>query len=146
MPTPVYSTSGSPQKGRTSPIMRVPQARVMAALMPTYPEDPPFEWPLLTRAALSLRAGYTAISGTVTRALNGIRPSSSCGNPQTGLLELGYIETVQLDIDGVVETNYRATSSGIVAYQAYVASGKGIPTVRDAGRCTNCRYIKRRKM
>ena len=120
--------------------LRTPQARVMAALVSKYPDDPADEWPLLTRPRLAVRAGYTAISGTVTRALNGIRAGSSSGDPHPGLLALGYVEEVPVDVDGVTETNYRATAAGVRAYWAYLASGGKLPPVRDAAVCTNDRY------
>ena len=121
--------------------LRTPQARVLAALVPAYLDDPVSEWPLVTRAQLAVRAGYTAISGTVTRALNGVRAGSSSGEPHPGLLALGMIEEVALDIDGRIETNYRTTHLGVAAYRRYVESNGGeLPKVRDAAICTNDRY------
>ena len=37
--------------------LRLQQARVLAVLMPEYPSQPPFDWPLLTRTCLCLRLG-----------------------------------------------------------------------------------------
>lgn len=125
------------------PPMRVPQARVLKALVPAYPEDPPFEWPLVTRAMLGVRAGYTVISGTVTRALNGIQPGSSSGDPHLGLLALGLVEVIVLDIEGVSEDNYRITAAGIRAFREYTAAnGDKLPPLKDAASCTNDRYAK----
>ncbi len=123
-------------------VLRTPQARVLAALQPTDLTDPVSEWPLVTRAQLGIRAGYTAISGTVTRALNGIREGSSSGDPHKGLLALGLVEEVVLDVEGVMETDYRATPAGVVAYQAHLAATGTLPQVKDAALCVNDRYRK----
>ena len=123
-------------------ILRTPQARVLAVLMPTNPTAHPINWPCITRAQLGARAGYTATSGTVTRALNGVREGSSSCEPHKGLLSLGLIEEIILDIDGVSETNYQITSAGIEAYLAYTAAHKTLPALRDASICTNDRYKK----
>lgn len=121
--------------------LRAPQARVLAALMPEFPDDPVAEWPLATRAVLGIRAGYTAISGTVTRALNGIRPGSSSGDPHLGLLSRGLVEEVVLEIEGVKELNYRITATGIVACQKYMKIHGTLPVIKDAATCTNKRYM-----
>ena len=121
--------------------LRTPQARVLAALQPDDPTDSLWHWPTVTRAQLGIRAGYTAISGTVTRALNGIREGSSSGDPHLGLLALGYVEEVILDIEGTKEVNYRATQAGVRAYKAYMSTNEGkLPQLRDATTCTNDRY------
>lgn len=123
--------------------LRTPQARVLAALMPNDTTEPVSEWPLITRAQLGINAGYTALSGTITRVLNGVREGSSSGDPHPGLLARGMIEEVVLDIDGVKEVNYRTTAAGIRAYQAHVAiHGKQLPNVRDKKACVNDRYKK----
>ena len=118
--------------------LRVPQARVLRALMPDYPEDPPSEWPILTRAILSVNAGYTAISGSITRALNGIRPGSSSGDAHLGLLALEYVTVEEVDIEGVVEQSYRITKAGIEAFKIFFAkNGGSLPPLRDAALCVN---------
>lgn len=129
--------AGQPARSAANPALRTPQARVLAAIQPDDPGDPAFEWPILTRARLAVRAGYTAISGTVTRALNGIRAGSSSGDAHPGLLALGYIEEVVLDIEGVSEVNYRATTAGVRAYQLHLATVGQLPKVKDAVVCTN---------
>lgn len=78
----------------------------------------------------------------MTRALNGIRAGSSSGPPCKGLLELGLVEEVVLDIDGVQETNYRATTAGVREYANFIASGGRLPAVKDASLHTNDRYKK----
>ena len=121
--------------------LRTPQARLLRALMPDNPETYWTEWPLLDRAALGVRAGYTAISGSVTRALNGIRPGSSSGDAHLGLVALGFVSVVELDVDGVRELSYRATPEGVRAYREFSAK-KTLPPVRDISTCTNHRYKK----
>jgi hypothetical protein len=123
------------------PPLRVPQARVLRALVPADHDSDPSDWPLLTRALLGQRAGFTEKSGSVTRALNGIRAGSSSGDAHAGLVALGYVETVDIDLDGVVEVSYRATRAGVAAYLAFLASGGELPPVRDAASATNRRYV-----
>ena len=138
VPSPI-----NPFGGGANPRLRIPQARVLSALLPPYPDDPPSEWPLLNRAVMGLRAGYTAISGSITRALNGIHPDSSSGDPHLGLLALGYVETVEIDVEGVIEVNYRITRAGVQAIQRHVATkGKELPKVRDRLAATNHKYRK----
>lgn len=122
--------------------IRTPQARVLAVLQPDNYADPISEWPLVTRAKLGVRAGYTAISGTVTRALNGIRMNSSSGDPHLGLIARGMVEEVILNIEGITETNYRATIVGIQAYQKHISTTGELPKLRSAVICTNDRYKK----
>lgn len=117
--------------------LRKPQARVIRALVPDDPSSYWTEWPIYNRAWLAIKAGFTPISGTVTRALNGIRPGSSSGPPHLGLLALGYVEEESLEVDGVQETYYRATPAGVRAYQAYVAGHGPLPPVKDAASATN---------
>lgn len=141
MPVSTKIDPFSKQPIRDGEPLRTPQARVLAALMPTYPNDPVSEWPLVTRAQLAARAGYTAISGSVTRALNGIKFGSSSGDPHPGLLVSGLVEEVPVEVEGLVETNYCATAAGIQAYCTYLAAQGGkLPQLRDASVCTNDRY------
>lgn len=122
--------------------LRIPQARVMNALMPAYPDDPITEWPLITRSQLAVKAGYSVISGTVTRVLNGIhKDNKTTGNPHPGMIQRGYIEVVVVDVEGVKETNYRITPSGIRAVQRFVKSGRKLPPLRDSKLCINDRYL-----
>lgn len=122
--------------------LRIPQARLLQVLMPAYPEDPPCEWPLVTRTMLGMRAGYTAISGTVTRALNGIRATNrTSGDPHPGIIERGFIEVVTVNVEGVNEVNYRITKEGIQVFQEFLSHGGSIPPVKDAQLCVNDRYL-----
>ncbi len=123
--------------------LRIPQARLLSALMPKYPEDPPSEWPLITRVQLAIRAGYSVISGSVTRALNGIHETNTTsGDPHLGIVGKGMVELITVDVEGVSEVNYRITHAGIRAFQLFLTSGRKIPPVRDASLCVNDRYLK----
>lgn len=125
------------------PNLRVPQARVLRALMPVDARDPQDEWPLLTRGVMAVRAGYSEISGSVTRALLGIKEGNkTSGDPHPGIVQLGLVETTMLDIDGVTETNYRITRLGIRAFQRFLQEGGKLPPVKDASVHTNQRYAK----
>ena len=92
--------------------LRTPQARVLAALAPADPSDPVSEWPLVTRAQLRCKMGFSP-THTMNRLLNGQndRPGSKHTNP--GLIPLGLIEVVVLNIEGVDEVNLRITKKGI---------------------------------
>lgn len=140
------SGKGPPREGghqdnkpKPSPVdLRTPQARILGALRPTDETEPLIEWPLLNREFLGVRAGYTAISGTVTRALNGIRESNkTSGVPHAGLVDLGLVEVVTVDVDGIKEINYRATLEGVRAYDAYIARWGALPPVKNAVESTN---------
>lgn len=123
--------------------LRIPQARILKALMPLHPDDPPFEWPMITRSQLAIRAGYTIISGSVTRALNGIRDTNTTsGDPHLGLIGKGMVESVTIDVEGLGEVNYRITAKGIKEFQFFLKSGGRIPALRDRAICINTRYMK----
>lgn len=130
-----------PPKQQLDTSLRTPQARLLNALMPKNPGDEPFDWPLLNRSALGVQAGYTAISGTVTRALNGV-PEGSPNNPHPGLLERRLIEEVEIELDSGVEINYRITAIGVIVFKQWLADGNTIPPPRDKSLCTNDRYRK----
>lgn len=121
--------------------LRIPQLRVLCALMPENPDTYWTEWPMLTRGDLGVRAGYTPISGSITRALNGLREGSSSGPPFPGLIALSLVEEVNVNLDGVQETNYRITKAGVEEYLKYI-SKKPLPPVKDSSICINERYKK----
>lgn len=109
--------------------LRIPQVRVLRALA---------GGALLSRPRLGEAAGYTAISGTITRALNGLREGSSSGPAHPGLLALGYVAEVRLELDGgVTETAYRITPAG---RDALAAADADVPPPRDKKSCINDRY------
>ena len=124
--------------------LRVPQARVLAGLMPEHLDDPATEWPTTTRAVLAKRAGCTTSSGTITRAMNGLREGWPHGSkPHPGLITRGMVETLTFDIEGRMEVVYRITAKGIRAYQLFFKEQGGrLPELIDAARCTNNRYRK----
>lgn len=122
--------------------LRTPQARVLQALMPIDLTEPPHEWPILRRGEMAVRAGYTAISGTITRVLNGIKAGSSSGDPHQGLLELGYIDIIKIDVDGISEVYYRINPVGASVYINYTAINRQLPPLKDRTACTNIRYQK----
>lgn len=78
-------------------------ARVLRACTPPDPSRNPCFWPLVTRNIIKATAGYSP-TNSLNRLLNG---------GQRGLLQLGLIEAVVLDVDGVSEVNYRITRKGI---------------------------------
>ena len=144
---PVFiAMTGDPFRGRVVAAceegLRVPQARILRALMPAYPEDSPSGWPMITRANLALCAGYSTVSGSVTRALNGIREyNKKSGDPHPGLIDRGLVECVELSIDGLNEINYRITHSGILVYQQYIQTHGDLPPLKDGTSCINNRYL-----
>lgn len=139
-----------PVSRKPPPALRTLQARVIAPLIPRDPSTPPICWPVVNRAQLAARAGFTAISGSITRALNGVRPGSTSdarrdadgnivelGKGHPGLLAMGLVVEIPLDIEGVVEVNYRATLDGVRAYRAYIAQHGELPPPRDRETSTN---------
>ncbi len=127
--------------------LRKPWLYLLEALAPPPAYDAlmyKVDWPVITRAWLGVLAGYTAISGTVTRALNGIREGNNkSGPPHLGILGLGYVEEIVLDIDGVSEINYRITTAGIAVYRDHIARyGPLDRKPKDKEGCINTRYRK----
>jgi hypothetical protein len=127
-----------PELAKVPPPLKVPQARVLAALCPEAGVDDP---PLGTvpRAALAEAAGILPTTGTINRVLNGIPDGSSSGASHPGLVETGLIERVELDLDGRATDSYRITRAGIAAVRAWLATNE-LPPLRDAESCTNRRY------
>ncbi len=135
------STRGVPTP--VQPPLRVPEARVLAALVPPDPAHPRFLWPLLTRAVLVQYAGFTPRSGVINQVLHGVgRVTRDRPRTYPGLLARGLLEIVEVDVDGLREANYRVTLAGVSAYQQYVTA-HGVPgQKRDIRTCTNKRYMK----
>jgi DNA-binding MarR family transcriptional regulator len=111
--------------------LHLPQARVLRALEQSHPH-------LLSRNDLAKHIGYSPISGTLTRALNGIRQGSSSGPTHPGLLKLRMIEKLRQHgrARGVV---YRITERGRCAMKGV----RTLPSLRDQEACKNWRYIGR---
>lgn len=97
----------------TTPALRPAQANVLRALLPDDPGTHPVEWPVLDRASLRTACGLSP-KNTMNRVING----DSSGRGGAGLVPLGLIEVLKLDVDGVVEDNYRITRAGIAAYRS----------------------------
>lgn len=118
-------------------ILKVPQVRVLVALLPEG-DEPPLG--TLPRAKLAEAAGFVPTSGTMSKVLNGIQnPNSSTGKQQDGLMQYGYIQKVDVDLDGQTADSYRITKTGIAAVRAWLAINQ-LPPKRDEKLCTNQRY------
>lgn len=110
--------------------LRIPQARVLLALVPKSGSK---TLPVLPRVELAKSAGFSPTSGTINRALHGIPKGSSSGHPHKGLLALGLLECI--DRNGI--TGYRITPSGLNAAGEYA----DLPKMRDKTICINSRYL-----
>jgi hypothetical protein len=116
------------------------QVRVLRALMPDDPADPTTEWPLLNRTQLNRRAGFTELSGNITRALRGGMAGARITIRTPGLLETGLVVMLTIDVMDAREDCYRATPAGVEAYRKYVGEYGEPKEVRDPSSCTNKRY------
>lgn len=110
------------------PELRTPQARVLSALAAE-------GLPALTRQEMAESAGFSPLSGTVWRALNGLPEGSSSGDAHAGLLRMGMVVELTLDIDGIKEVRYRITLAGLDALRRW----QSVP-MRSKERSTNKRY------
>ena len=113
--------------------IKIPQARVLSVLM---------SGAALTRAKISQRAGFTELSGTVTRVLNGLKEGSSSGTAHLGIVALGLVERIELEVEvgAALETVYRITAAGRDALAAFVAEHGEMPDMRSRAGSTNKRY------
>lgn len=134
---PKFVTDFVPTAKHT-PTLKVPQARVLAVLCPDEGDDPPLG--TVGRNTLLSAAGFLPTSGMVNRVLGGIGKGSSSGTPHPGLLALGLVEQVTLDLDGRTLLSYRITRAGIVAIRNWLTTNK-LPPKRDEKACTNQRYV-----
>lgn len=126
----------------TKSTLRVPQARVLKALMPKEEDRAKHfaYWPTYNRVSLASRAGFIPTTGTINRVLNGIPNGSSSGEPHPGLLERGLMKAESLETDSGFETVYRITAAGIREVEAYLADIGRLPKKRDKELCVNDRY------
>ena len=115
--------------------LRIPQARVLRALLPDAGVVH-VDWPIATAVAIARSIGVSEVSDYVRRALHGLREGSSSGSGHPGLIALGLVEVVLIDTEGVVETTFRITPSGVIAILAH----GDLPPVRDREGCINKRY------
>lgn len=135
-----FRSQPHPEESTSTPL-RVPQARVLQALMPADPDTYWTEWPSIDAHYLALALGTSTKSDLVRRALRGLPPGSSSGDAHDGLLAKGYAEAILLDVDGVRETQYRITHAGILALREYLKRHQ-IPKMRSTASCVNKRYKK----
>lgn len=92
----------------------------------------------IARTLLADAAGFSRLSGSVTRALHGLREGSSSGAAHPGLITLGLVVVEQLDLDGVKEETVVVTELG-----KRVAAALGdapLPKPRDKAASVNRRY------
>ena len=114
--------------------LKLPQVRVLAALAGGGAH---------TQHRLKDRCGFSAVSGTLTRIINGLREGSSSGAAHPGLLALGFVERHELDINGLAEACFAITPAGEEALAAWVAANGEPPAMRSAESSTNKRYKER---
>lgn len=117
----------------------VSHARVLKALAPEAEGDLEINWPIHTAHRLALAVGTSPRSDYVRRALRGLPAGSSSGVEHDGLLALGYVRAIELDIEGHKEVNYKITPAGINALRAHLAQYP-LPPMRPRGLCVNNRY------
>jgi hypothetical protein len=122
--------------------LRIPQVRVLSALMPEDTTIDPSDWALFTAVNIAAKLGVSLISDLIRRALRGIERGSTSSVAYLGLLKLGYVETLVFDIDGMEETNYRITPLGAAAYLAHIIEHGPPPKPRNKENCINNRYKK----
>lgn len=111
--------------------LRLPQLRVLAALAARGP---------MVRDRLKEACGFAPIAGTLTTALNGIREGSSSGTAHKGLLALGLVEDVAVDVDGLAERLLTLTPAGRLALEGDPRAAS-LPRARDRATSTNKRYL-----
>lgn len=125
-------------KSQRAALPRLPQYRVLLALMPKNGRKP-----VKTRQQLSEAAGFRPGTGTANRVLNGIPEGSSSGTPHPGIVAAGWVTRHDVELDGgVKEIIYEITAAGIRAVKAFAqATGRTAPgEVRSADVSTNARY------
>ena len=116
--------------------LKIPQARLLSVLA---------QGGVASRQRLAERCGFSVVSGTVTRILNGLREGSSSGAAHAGLIALGFVEQLELRMDGVSEmdgaseTVYRITRRGRIELALWLERNE-LPPMRDAKASTNKRY------
>lgn len=114
--------------------LRTPQVRVLQALVDALLDGRES----LSRKDLNEQAGFTGVSGTLTRVLNGLREGSSSGAAHPGLIALGLVDAVRVDVSGRIEMVYRITENGLAEFE-----GARVPaSMRDRAASTNHRYRK----
>jgi hypothetical protein len=116
---------------RLSTALRLPQLKVLAALGSSS----------LRREDLAAKAKFRPKTGTINAALHGVKEGSSTGSPRPGLLEMGMVDRIELDIDGLVELRYVATDKGKAALARWLDEHGPLPVGRDKDASVNRRYL-----
>lgn len=124
--------------------LSLPQARILSMLKPKVPSA---KNPILTRVKIIELCGFSPLSGTFSRAVNGVAKMSKVAEfigPQKGLVALKFINEVENQVDGKTEHGYEATRAGLLELQAFLKTCKDgeLPGNRDRKLCLNNRYIK----
>ena len=118
--------------------LKVPQVRVLMVLLPDG-DEPPLG--TIHRFHLAEMAGFIPTTGTINRVLNGIvTQNCTSGAAHPGLLALGLVEKVVVDLDGMASDSYRITRAGIKAVREWLLVNK-VPPKRDEKSCVNRRYV-----
>lgn len=99
--------------------LRTPHARVLLALMPKRPSDPVCEWPVFTRAQMRVACGFSP-TNSMNRILHGVKEGP---HKHLGLIGEGYLEEVPIDVDGLIEMNYRLTPKGLQVCRSLQSDG-----------------------
>lgn len=135
------------------PLLRLPQLRVLAALMPANVELRP--WPTYDRVALCRAVGVSTRSDSVWRAIMGLR-NRLRKDAYPGLIDLGLVRAEKLDSGEAtlhaysgqwrgprIEVTYCITPLGLQVIAAHIAANGPLPPVKStAGQCVNKRYSK----
>lgn len=93
---------------------------------------------VLTRDKLRAEIGLSPISGTLSYLLNGMKVSKANPKGHPGLVELGMVTRITLDIDGIEEVCYRITPTGEEA----LLHAPDPPPIGDQSKNVNRRYRK----
>ena len=115
--------------------LRVPQIRALLVLRGEGRGIPL----ALSRAKLQERCGFTPTSGTVTRVMRGLPGGTSSGPACPGLIELGLVRVLNLEVDGVTEQCYQITPMGQGVIDCHTGD---LPPLRSVNGSTNSRYKK----
>lgn len=121
----------------------LPQARILSILRPKSGGKNP----ILSRIKIIKEAGFSPLSGTFSRALNGVAKMSTVAEfigAKKGLVDLGFVKLVDTNVDGAVEHGYEATKDGLKELDKFLKTcvDGELPKHRDRTVCLNNRYIK----
>ena len=96
----------------------------------------------LNRHDLNKKSGFTKLSGSATRALNGVKKNKYFPAGRPGLIQEKAIEVSRDDVDGKVEINYKVTPVGRTLLKTWLKEHDGkVPKLRGADTSTNKRYL-----